>query len=128
MTANLVKVQKLLGDRVGKDVWMYSITLTPEDDTPEVLNEYAQRFGVKPGWLFLTGKPEDIELLRRNLGFSYPDPIRDADNSQHTGLLRLGNEPYDWWAGCPSKSHPNQIVKLINWMRPGSKGDGQINR
>ena len=113
---------------MGKDVWIYSITLTPEDDTPEVLNEYAKRFGIKAGWLFLTGKPEDVELLRRNLGFSYPDPVRDADNSQHIGLLKMGNEPYDWWAACPSKAHPNQIVKLINWMNPGSKGDGQVNR
>ena len=122
-----MKVQKLLGDQLGKDVWMYSITLTPEKDSPEVLREYAQRFGVKPGWLFLTGKPKDIELLRRNLGFTNSDPVRDADKTQHLGLLRLGNEPYDWWAACPSKSRPNQIFKLINWMKPHSKGDGQIN-
>jgi protein SCO1/2 len=36
-TANLVKVQKLLGDRIGKDIFMYSITLKPEEDTPEKL-------------------------------------------------------------------------------------------
>ena len=122
-----MKVQKLLGDQLGKDVWMYSITLTPENDSPEALREYAQRFGVKPGWLFLTGKSQDIELLRRDLGFTNSDPVRDADKTQHLGLLRLGNEPYDWWAACPSKSQPNQIVKLINWMKPHSKGDGQIN-
>jgi protein SCO1/2 len=106
---------------------MYSITLAPENDSPEVLREYAQQFGVKPGWLFLTGKPKDIELLRRNLGFTNSDPVRDADKTQHVGLLRLGNEPYGWWAACPSKSRPNQILKLINWMKPHSKGDGQIN-
>src|ERR1700741_2010728 len=45
-TANLVKVQKLLGNRVGKDIFMYSITLKPEADTPKVLNAYAKAYKV----------------------------------------------------------------------------------
>src|SRR5574341_1952006 len=73
-TANLVKVQKLLGKQVGRDVFMYSITLDPEHDTPKVLRKYARGFGVKPGWLFLTGQREDIEALRRSLGYVEPDP------------------------------------------------------
>ena len=64
-TANLVNVQKMLGDRVGRDIFMYSITLKPEEDTPEVLNRYAKAYKTKPGWLFLTGEPKDVELLRR---------------------------------------------------------------
>ena len=63
-TANLVKVQKLLGDRVGKDIFMYSITLKPEEDTPEKLAAYAKAYKVGPGWQFLTGNPQDVELLR----------------------------------------------------------------
>src|SRR5258706_12629219 len=62
-TANLVRVQKLLGDRVGRDLFMYSITLDPEQDTPKVLNEYAKTFGVGPGWKFLTGNADDVERL-----------------------------------------------------------------
>src|SRR5258707_6762602 len=70
-TANLVRVQKMLGDRVGRDLSMYSITLDPEHDTPEVLNSYVKTFGVGSGWKFLTGKPEDIELLRRRLRLAW---------------------------------------------------------
>ena len=66
-TANLVQVQKLLGDRVGKDIFIYSITLKPEEDTPKVLNAYAKAYKVKKGWEFLTGDPKDIELLRQKL-------------------------------------------------------------
>ena len=40
-TENLVKFQKLLGDRCGKDVFMYSFSLAPEQDTPARLREYA---------------------------------------------------------------------------------------
>ena len=52
----MVQVQRLLGDRVGSDIFFYSITIDPNHDTPEVLKEYAEKYHVGPGWLFLTGK------------------------------------------------------------------------
>jgi protein SCO1 len=55
-TENLVRLQKALGDRLGREVFIYSITLDPEHDTPAVLKEYARTHGAKPGWTFLTGK------------------------------------------------------------------------
>jgi protein SCO1/2 len=114
-TANLVKVQRLLGDHVGRDVFMYSITLKPEQDTPAVLKSYAQAYKAGPGWTFLTGEPQDIELLRRKLGFTNPDPALDAVKSQHIGMLRYGNEPRQLWAGCPGLAHASYIVKSFGW-------------
>jgi protein SCO1/2 len=67
-------VQRLLGESVGRDIFMYSISLKPEQDTPAALKEYAEMFQAKPGWTFLTGKPEDVELLRQSLGFTNLDP------------------------------------------------------
>ncbi len=110
---NLVRVQKMLGPRVGRDIFMYSITLKPEVDTPLVLKQYAQMHHAGPGWTFLTGKPADIELLRVKQGFTNPDPVLDADKSQHIGMVRFGNEPMQWWAGCPGLANPNFIVKEI---------------
>ncbi len=117
-TANLVQVQKLLRDRVGKDIFIYSITLKPEEDTPKILREYAKAYKVGPGWQFLTGAPKDIELLRQKLGFIDRDPVRDADKSNHIGMLRWGNEPHTLWAGCPASLAPAKIVKelrLVDW-------------
>ena len=116
MTANLRKVQNILGARVGRDIFMYSLTLQPEQDTPVALKHYAEMFGVRPGWLFLTGKRTEMEILRRKLGFADPDPAVDADKSQHTGLVRYGNETLDRWAACPALSNPEQIAKSILWM------------
>ncbi len=93
ITKNLAKVQQMFGDMVGRDVFMYSITLKPALDTPEVLYKHAQEMNVKPGWLFLTGKPEDIELIRRKQGFVDPDPELDKDKTNHIGNVRFGNEP-----------------------------------
>ena len=71
---------------------MYSITLDPEHDTPELLKEYAKTYGVKPGWTFLTGKAEDITNLRRRLGLFNSDAKKDADQTQHSGMIVVGNE------------------------------------
>ncbi|HEU5132421.1 MAG TPA: SCO family protein [Pyrinomonadaceae bacterium] len=117
-TTNLVQVQKLLGDRVGKDIFIYSITLKPEEDTPKVLKDYAKAYKTGPGWEFLTGNPKDIELLRQKLGFIDRDPVRDANKSNHIGMLRWGNEPHTLWAGCPASLAPAKIVKelrLVDW-------------
>ncbi len=54
-TAKLAELQAILGDRVGRDVFLYSITIDPKIDTPLVLREYAERYGARPGWQFLTG-------------------------------------------------------------------------
>src|SRR5919199_6556164 len=59
-TAKLAQVQRLLGDRMGRDIFFYSISIDPEFDTPAVLREYAEKFNAGPGWLFLTGKRDDI--------------------------------------------------------------------
>jgi protein SCO1/2 len=121
ITANLVKVQKLLGERVGRDVFMYSFTLKPEEDTPRVLKEYAESYRVRPGWKFLTGHPEDMELLRRSLGFTDPDPKLDKDKSTHIGNIRYGNEPLMEWSACPGMAHAEWIVESISWVFPTNK-------
>ena len=113
MTQNLLRVQKHLGDRVGRDVFMYSISLLPEQDTPERLKEYADMHHVGPGWLFLTGARADIETLRYKLGFYDNDPEVDADRSQHTGMVRIGNEALDRWCMAPALAEPESIAQAI---------------
>ena len=117
-TANLVAFQEILGPRVGRDVFMYSITLDPLNDTPQVLKSYASAFGVKPGWEFLTGGKEEIERLRRNLGYVNLDPVKDKDPSQHSGMLRYGIEPMERWAGCPILSRPEVIAGSLARIAP----------
>jgi protein SCO1 len=116
ITANLQRVQKLLGDRVGRDIFMYSITLQPEKDKPAALDHYVKMHKIKPGWTFLTGKPDEIDLLRRKLGFSDTNPELDKDRNNHIGMVRYGNEPRQWWAMCPGQAKPAWIVESIGWM------------
>jgi protein SCO1/2 len=112
-TANMKAVQEALGDRVGKDIFMYSLSLRPEFDTPQVLNDYVRKFDIKPGWTFLTGQRADMEVIRRKLGFYDSDPVLDADISQHTGMIRIGKVAAERWCMVPAMSSTRQIVSTI---------------
>jgi protein SCO1/2 len=94
-TARLVQVQKLLGNRMGKDIFFYSITIEPEHDTPEVLKAYAEKYNVGPGWLFLTGKPADIKLISKKLGLDKLPNGNDPDG--HMPSLLIGNDATGIW-------------------------------
>jgi protein SCO1/2 len=112
--ARLREVQAQLGERSGRDVHLYSLTLRPDIDSPAALAAYARQFDVVPGWSFLTGRPADIDLLRRKLGFYDTDPVADADIANHTGALRLGNVDRDRWLMIPNKTAATQVVKAID--------------
>jgi protein SCO1/2 len=122
VTANLARVQRLLGDRVGRDLFMNSISLKPEEDTPAKLKAYAEMHGARPGWTFLTGASADVELLRRSLGFTNPSAKVDKDLNQHIGNVRYGNEPLMLWAACPGQASAEWIVESVSWvLRPEAK-------
>src|SRR4051812_33566374 len=94
-TARLAQVQQVLGDRMGKDVFFYSITIDPEHDTPPVLKDYAEKFHAGPGRLFLTGTQADIDLIQKKVGlYSTPDP-KNLDG--HTPNLLVGSEATGQW-------------------------------
>lgn len=118
-TARLAQVQKLLGDRMGKDIFFYSITIDPKRDTPEVLKGYAEKFHAGSGWTFLTGKKEDIDLISRRLGLW--SPVQTLDG--HTPHLLIGNEATGQWMRDSAADNPRFLANLIgnfmgNWKNP----------
>jgi protein SCO1 len=113
VTANLARVQTLLGDRLGRAVRLASISLDPVRDTPVILKAYAEPFGVRLGWQFLTGRAKDIELIRRQLGAFERDPVKDRDRSQHTGMLIYGNQARGRWSRVSAQADPRRIFDSI---------------
>ena len=114
-TARLAQVQRLLGDRMGRDVFFYSITIDPAYDTPAVLKEYAAKFDAGPGWLFLTGSQEDIDLISRKTGlYSEPNP-NNPDG--HTPHLLVGNEVTGQWIRNSGVDDPRFLATTIGtWL------------
>lgn len=111
-TARMAEVQRLLGERMGKDIVFYSISIDSEHDTPKVLKDYASKFNVGPGWLFLTGKKEDINLLTKKLGLSRSSDGANKDG--HASSLMLGNERTGQWMRNSAVDNPRFLVSTMN--------------
>jgi len=114
-TARLAQVQEMIGDRMGRDIFFYSISIDPKRDTPAVLKAYAEKYHAGPGWKFLTGKPSDIELLSRKLGLYSPPNPKDKDG--HTPTLLIGNEPSGQWTRGSALDNARLTATMIgNWF------------
>ncbi len=110
-TAKLSQVQRLLNDRVGKDIFFYSISIDPMNDTPETLKAYAAKFHVQPGWLFLTGRKEDIKLIGKRLGLT---SLTDATNLDgHQPALMIGREATGEWMMNSAVDNPRFLATTI---------------
>jgi protein SCO1/2 len=115
-TARLAQVQDILQDRMGKDIFFYSITIDPDRDTPAVLKAYAEKFGAGPGWTFLTGKKQDIDRLAVKLGLTEKDSVTAAPDDEHDGHtphLLVGNEATGQWLRDSSADNPRFLARLI---------------
>ena len=110
-TAKLSQVQRLLADRMGNDIFFYSISIDPEFDTPAVLRDYAEKFRAGPGWLFLTGKREDIAAVQKKLGLYSRTDASSPDG--HLPSLMIGNEPAGQWMLNSAVDNPRFLAATI---------------
>ncbi len=115
-TARLGEAQDKLGDRVGRDIFFYSISIDPEHDTPDRLKQYADAFHAGPGWLFLTGLPEDIQTIRYKFGDRRPDLI------DHRNDVVLGNGATGEWQRENALGDIEHFVRAIEDMDPSRRG------
>ena len=121
-TARLLNVKEILGDRVGKDIFMYSITIDPAYDTPEVLKSYAEKYDTGPGWTFLTGNEADILLLRKKMGLYIEGVDTKGPSKDHNVSLVIGNQSTGRWMKRSPFDDPNFLAAqvgswLTNWRR-----------
>jgi protein SCO1/2 len=123
-TAKLAQLQKIMGDRVGKDIFFYSISIDPKNDTPAALKAYMAKYHVGPGWLFLTGKEEDIKLISNKLGLASLTDAASRDG--HMPSLMIGNEPSGQWMRNSAVDNPRFLAKQIgNFLRWRDQEPGQ---
>ena len=101
------RVQEKLGDRVGRDVTLISISVDPVTDTPERLLAYAERAGAKPGWHFLTGEKADVDFVLKKLG-QYVE-AREA----HSNLFIIGNEPTGLWKKAIGIAPAEEVIEIV---------------
>lgn len=107
MNRNLEKVQEALGDRVGKDVNMISISVDPAMDTPTVLKEYAKKLHARRGWYFLTGDKQNVDFALYKLG-EYVENKQD-----HLNIIIIGNERTGLWKKAFGLAKPEELIKVV---------------
>lgn len=125
VTRNLVKLQRILGERVGDDIFMYTITTDPLHDTPRVLRQFVRQHEVGRGWLFLTGKPSDMRVLLGQI-FSGPHDhhAEDSDAGQgivpgpgcSRGLVRYGNLATGSFGSFAASHRPEYMAERFTWV------------
>lgn len=108
MNRNLEMVQQALGDRLGRDVFIVSISVDPLTDTPARLKAYAQKFHAKPGWTFLTGEKQNVDWALYKLG-QYVEKRDD-----HTTVIIIGNETTGLWKKAFGLAKADELVRLVN--------------
>jgi protein SCO1 len=107
VTQKLVQIQNALGDRFGKEVFFVSLSVDPIHDTPSRLKQYANKYHVKPGWSFLTGKKENVDWALYRVGQA------SAEKSDHSTILVVGNEPKQYWKKLFALAGTDDLVKLV---------------
>ena len=107
MNRNLQKVQEALGDRLGKDVNIISISVDPTVDTPPMLKAYAKKLDAKPGWYFLTGDKESVDFALKKLG-QFVD-----DKQDHLNIFIIGNDRTGLWKKAFGLAKSEEIVKVV---------------
>ena len=119
MNRNLEKLQEALGDHIGKDVYIISISVDPQVDTPASLKEYAKKLHARPGWYFLTGEKRNVDWVLNKLG-QYVN-----DKQDHLNIFIIGNERTGLWKKAFGLARSDELVKVVesvlNDQPPGSK-------
>jgi protein SCO1/2 len=107
---HLQEVHAALAERMGKDIWIVSVTVDPEHDTPEALKAYAEKFGAGAGWSLLTGTKEQVARALKSFGHETEDPKR------HRNVLLIGKESTGQWRNVDALIDPMRIKDVIVWV------------
>ena len=108
MTQNLKRIQEALGERLGKDVYILSVTVDSEMDTPAQLKAFADKFHARPGWYFLTGTKENVDFVLKKLG-QYVDNKQD-----HLTVFIIGNERTGLWKKAYGLASSDELIKVVD--------------
>ena len=109
------QLQDLLGKRLGKDVILITMTLDPARDIPRRMKKEAKKFGARPGWVYLTGKKQNVDQVLRGLDAYF------ADFTEHPPMAIVGDGKTGTWKrfnGFPQAEH---LLAMIDELEAARK-------
>lgn len=110
---NLAHVARMLGPRLGRDVVIVSLSVDPDNDTPERMKAWAEKFHIGPGWVLAGGDKAEVQTLLKSLGLFVDLPQR------HQSALMVGDGA-SGWVRVSSWTPPDKLLKLVDTIAAGS--------
>lgn len=104
------RLQSLLGNRLGKSVFLISVTTDPATDNPAQLKAWAQHYDVRSGWTLVTGEEAEMNKLL------IPFTGTPAGGGMHLPVTFIGNEKTGLWTSAKGVFAPEDLVKAINYL------------
>lgn len=106
----LSEFQALLGERLGKSVFLISVTTDPVKDNPQQLKTWATRYKVKPGWRLVTGDEAELnKLLPQFIG-------NKAGGGMHEPVIFVGNDKKGVWTGAAGGVTPQELLRVVDYL------------
>jgi cytochrome oxidase Cu insertion factor (SCO1/SenC/PrrC family) len=119
LAATFARVQREMGDKVGKDIHFISISVDPLTDTPERLKAWGAKFKAGAGWTFVTGNKQEMDTLLNSLGASV------SRREDHTPSVIIGNDAKNIWTRSYGLAKISQMVAVIENVMAGKLDESQ---
>ena len=111
ITHKLTLVRDGLEGQIGDPIQFVSLSLDPARDTPAAMKEFAKKHNADhEGWIFLTGKSENLDNIIQRLG-QFTD-----DMEQHSTMMLAGNVNAAHWMKIQPQEMPPQIVEKLKLL------------
>ena len=116
MSAVFSSTAKMLAKEEDSEKYeLISVTLDPENDTPEKLKEYAKKHNREKGWTLVTGDPDKVrKLLRQLKGF-------EQNIENHGAFTVVGNDSTGEWRKVGGIKPPKELYKEMIKLKKNEK-------
>lgn len=104
------ELQTLLGDRLGKSVFLISVTTNPVKDNPQQLKAWGARYKIKPGWTLVTG--EEAEMNQLLIQFTG----QKAGGGMHLPSTFVANDKTGLWTSALGVFAPADLLRAVDYI------------
>lgn len=118
LSALFNQVQKKLGDDVGNEITLVSMSVDPIRDTPQRMKAYSAKHDAGDGWVWLTGPKPVVDEVLVGLG-AYTTNFED-----HPTMVLIGDGQTGEWKRLFGFPNPDRIVQVVNDMRERRNSGG----
>ena len=129
-TDHIARIADRLAGKLGRDVFIYSISTDPEHDTPRRLKAFAEQHGVRSGWYFLTSARRGAEEAKTDIAAI---SRRLRKHGSHQGghparMVHYGNGTLGLWGAFGADTEPGFAAERLSWVQFGEQPTGPAKR